>query len=110
MPLVSAGYNRSNKCCIACYCIVIYYCEEVHKSINAHIHKISLQGGGLSISSRATSESGREFHKLIVDSKKEFKYVSFLVKGVMKCWLYPRVGVKRGVNVTETSTRPCNNI
>ena len=60
------------------------------------------------MSSRSINESGKEFHNLIVEGRKEFKYVSVLAKGVTKRWLCPRVGVERGVSVIETSTRPFN--
>ena len=43
------------------------------------------------MSSSSINESGREFHNLIVEGRKEFKYVSVLAKGVTKRWLYPRV-------------------
>ena len=57
------------------------------------------------MSSSSINESGREFHSLIVEGRKEFKYVSVLAKGATKRWLCPRVDVKRGANVIETSTR-----
>ena len=60
------------------------------------------------MSSRLTNESGREFHNLIVEGRKEFNYVSVLAKGVTKYWLCPLVDVERVVSVIETSTRPCN--
>ena len=60
------------------------------------------------MSSRSTNESDREFHNLIVEGRKEYKFVSVLVKGVTKQRLCLRVDVERGVNVIETSTRPCN--
>ena len=60
------------------------------------------------MSSRSTNESGREFHNLIVEGRKEFIYVSVLAKGVTKYWLCPLVDVERVVSVIEMSTRPCN--
>ena len=54
------------------------------------------------------SESGREFHKLIVEGMKKFEYVSVPAKGVTKHWLCPRVDVERGVSVIVVSTMPCN--
>ena len=41
------------------------------------------------MSSSSINESGREFHNLIVEGRKEFKYVSVLAKGVTKRWLCP---------------------
>ena len=57
------------------------------------------------MSSSSINESGREFHNLIVEGRKEFKYVSVLAKGVTKRWLCPRVDDERGPSVIETSTR-----
>ena len=57
------------------------------------------------MSSSSINESGREFHNLIVEGRKEFKYVSVLAKGVTKRWLCPRVDAERGESVIETSTR-----
>jgi len=53
------------------------------------------------------SELGREFHRVIVDGKKECKYVSVLAKGTMKRWLCPQVEDERGVSEIGTSTSPC---
>ena len=60
------------------------------------------------MSSRSTNDSGREFHKFIVEGRKEFKYLSVLEKAITKCWLCPQLGVESEVRVNETSTRPCN--
>ena len=60
------------------------------------------------MSSTSTNDLGREFHKFIVEGRKEFKYVSVLAKGITKRWLCPRVDVENEVRVNEASTRPCN--
>ena len=54
------------------------------------------------ISFRSINNSGSEFHKFIVEGKKEYKYESVLAKGVTKCWLCPRVDVESDVRVNET--------
>ena len=62
------------------------------------------------MSSRSINDSGKEFHKFIVEGRKEFKYVSVLAKGITKHWLCLRVDVESKVRVNEASTRPCNNL
>jgi len=63
----------------------------------------------MSVSSSSTSELGREFHRVIVDGKKECKInmFQFWQKGVTKRWLCPRVEDERGVSEIGTSTNPC---
>jgi len=55
----------------------------------------------------SSSELGSDFHRVIVDYKKECKYVSVLAKGVMKCWLCPQVEDEKRVSEIGTSTNPC---
>ena len=80
------------------YIVIVIFCVETqkeYKNTRIIIHK-SVKGRGariLIISSIMTKESGREFHNLMIEGRKNINYVSVLANGIVKCWLCPRVDV-----------------